>query len=100
VLHNASASGPSGTPAVGSARLTHTGSGLANTVNHYPANATAHAGLRDHVVRLMNRRERHCLRGVSQRQPEQSERYCSDHYFLPVILEIAAHHVVVHMNPR
>jgi len=37
---NASMSGISCTPAVGSARLAHAGSGLADTVDHYPAYAT------------------------------------------------------------
>jgi hypothetical protein len=54
-LHNANASGPSGTPAVGSVCLTHAGSGLADTVDHYPAHAAAHASLRDRVVGLMDR---------------------------------------------
>jgi hypothetical protein len=30
------------------------GSGLADTVDHYPAHATTHTGLRDHAVGLMN----------------------------------------------
>ena len=85
VLLNANASGISCTPAVGPALLAHPGSGLADTVNHYPACATAHTGLRDHVVGLISWRERHCLCGGSERQPEQSKPYCSDHYFLPVV---------------
>jgi hypothetical protein len=83
VLLNASASGISGTPAVGSALLSHSGSGLADTVNHHPAHATAHAGLRDHVVWLVNRRERHCLCSGSQSQSEYNNSYCSDHCFSP-----------------
>jgi hypothetical protein len=35
----------------------------------------------------MNWRDRHCLCGGSERQPEQSKRYCSDHCFLPVVSE-------------
>jgi hypothetical protein len=61
VILNASASGISCTPAVGSALLAHAGSGLADTVNHHPAGATAHTSLRDRTVRLMQRRERHCM---------------------------------------
>jgi hypothetical protein len=82
---NANASGISCTPAVGPALLAHAGSGLADTVNHYPAGATAHTGLRDHAVGLISWRERHCLCGGSERQPEQSKRYCFDHCFLPVV---------------
>jgi hypothetical protein len=84
-LLNASASGISCTPAVGPARLAHTGSGLADTVNHYPARATAHTGLRDHAVGLISWRERHCLCSGSEHQPEQSKHYYSDHCFLPVV---------------
>jgi hypothetical protein len=87
VLPNANASGISCTPAHGSALLAHSGSGLADTVNHYPARATAHAGLRDHAVGLMNRRDRHRLCGASEQQPEQSNRYSSDHCFLPLVSE-------------
>src|SRR6516164_514992 len=61
-LSNASASRISCTPAVGSAFLAHGGSGLADTVDHYPAHAAALTDLRDHVVRLSKRRWRHCLR--------------------------------------
>ena len=85
VLLNANASRISCTPAVGPALLAHTGPGMADTVNHYPACATAHTGLRDHAVRLISWRERHCLCGGSERQPEQSKHYCSDHCFLPVV---------------
>jgi hypothetical protein len=87
MLLNASASGNPCTPAIGSARLTHAGSGLADAVNHYPAHATAHAGLCDQPVGLMNWRERHRLRGKSERQPEQRKRYRSDHCFLPLVSE-------------
>ena len=64
---NASASGISCTPAVGSALLAHAGSGLADTVNHHPACTTAHTGLRNHAVRLMSWREWHSLCGGSER---------------------------------
>jgi hypothetical protein len=67
VLLNANASGISYTPAVGSARLAHAGSGLADTVNHYPARAAAHTGLRDRTARLMQRGERHCLCSGSEK---------------------------------
>ena len=43
VILNASASGISCTPAVGSALLAHAGSGLADTVDHYPARVGATA---------------------------------------------------------
>jgi hypothetical protein len=66
VLLNANASSISYTPAVGSALLAHAGSGLADTVNHYPARATAHTDLRDRIVRLMQQRERHCLCSASE----------------------------------
>jgi hypothetical protein len=83
VLLNADAPVPSCASAHGSALLAHASSGLADTINHDPAHAAAHTGLRDHAVRLMNRRERHSLRSESERQPKQSNRYCSDHCFLP-----------------
>src|SRR6516162_1140085 len=85
VLLNANASGISRTPTVSSALLAHPGSGLADTVNHYPACATPQTGLRDHAVQLMSWRERHCLCGRSERQPEQSKHHRSDHCFLPVV---------------
>ena len=67
VLLNANASGISYTPAGRSALLAHAGSGLADTVNHYPARATAHTGLRDHAIRLRKRGERHRLRRCCDR---------------------------------
>src|SRR6516165_9873728 len=82
VLLNANASGVSCAPAHGSALLAHAGSGLADTVDHYPAHATAHTRLRDCAVPLMHRRNRHCLRSGSERQPENSKSYYSDHCFL------------------
>jgi hypothetical protein len=84
VLLNASASRVSCTPAVGSALLAHSSSGLADTVNHYPARATAHAGLGNHAVRLMKLGEGHGLCSRSQCQPEHNNSYCSGHSFLPV----------------
>ena len=87
VLLNANASGISYTPAVGPALLAHAGSGLADTVNHYPARAAAHTGLRDRTVRLMQRRERHCLCGASENYPERNNSYCSEHCFLLVCSE-------------
>jgi hypothetical protein len=62
MLPDASVSGISCTPAVGPALLAHAGSGLADTVDHYPAHATAHTGLRDHTVRLKKQRWCHSLR--------------------------------------
>jgi hypothetical protein len=87
VLHDADAPVPSCTPADGSARLARGGSRHADTIDHYPADATAHTGLGGHTIGLMNRRDRHCLCGASERQPEQSNRYSSDHCFLPVVSE-------------
>ena len=84
VLHDADAPVPSCTPADGSARG---GSRHADTIDHYPADATAHTGLGGHTIGLMNRRDRHCLCGASERQPEQSNRYSSHHCFLPVVSE-------------
>jgi hypothetical protein len=65
VILNASVSGISCTPEVGSALLAHSGSGLADTANHHPARATAHTRLRDRTVWLMQRRERNCLCSAS-----------------------------------
>jgi hypothetical protein len=84
-LHNANASGISGTPAVGSAFLAHASSGLADTVNHHHAHATAHAGLRDHVVWLSKRRWRHCLRRCRDGQRKASSSYQSNHFFPPFV---------------
>src|SRR6516164_4715996 len=55
VLLNANASGVSCAPAHGSPLLAHASSGLADTVDHYPAHATAHTRLRNCAVRLMHR---------------------------------------------
>ena len=71
MLLNANASGISCTPAVDPTLLAHAGTGLADTVNHYAACAAARTGLRDHAVGLISWRERHCLCGGSERQPEQ-----------------------------
>ena len=78
---NANASVISSTPAHGSALLAHTGSGLADTVNHYPARATAHADLRDHVVRLSKRRWRHCLCRCCDGKSKASSGNQLDHSF-------------------
>ena len=83
VLLNASASGISCTPAVGSALLAHAGSGLADTVDHYPARPTAHTGLHDHVVRLMNRRERYCMSRCRDRKCKASNGNQPDHSSSP-----------------
>ena len=40
-------------PSRTAARVAHDGSGHAGTVDHYPACATAHTGLRDHAVNLV-----------------------------------------------
>jgi len=49
------------TPADGSAGLAHGGSGHAHTVNSCPTSAAGGSDLRDHAVRLRNRRRRHSL---------------------------------------
>jgi hypothetical protein len=85
VILNASASGISCTPAVGSALLAHAGSGLAGTVDHDHTRPATHTGFRDHAAGLISWRERHCLCGGSERQPEQGKHYYSDHCFLPVV---------------
>src|ERR1700722_1127033 len=70
-------------PSRTAARMAHGGSGHASTVDHDHTGAATHTGLRDHAVGLIGWRERHCLCGGSERQPEQSKRYCFDHCFLP-----------------
>ena len=84
-LLNANASGVSYTPSHCSALLAHASSGLADTIDHDPAHATAHTRLRNRAVRLMYRRERHCLRSGSESHPENNKSYCSDHCFLTVV---------------
>jgi hypothetical protein len=48
---------------VGSTGLADGGSSHADTINSYPTRTACLADLRDHVVRLMQRRGRHGLRG-------------------------------------
>jgi hypothetical protein len=72
-------------PSRTSARMAHGGSGHAGTVDHDHTRPATHTGLRDHAVGLISWRERHCLCGGSERQPEQSKRYCFDHSFLLVV---------------
>jgi hypothetical protein len=71
-------------PSRTSARMAHGGSGHAGTVDHDHTRPATHTGLRDHAVGLISWRERHCLCGGSERQPEQSKHYRFDHCFLPV----------------
>jgi hypothetical protein len=59
---NANASMPSPTPADLSAGMADGGSGHADTSNSCPTRAACVADLRGHPVRLMKRRECHCLR--------------------------------------
>ena len=97
-LHNANASGVSCAPAHGSALLAHAGSGLADTVDHYPAHATTHTGFRNCAVRLMHRRNRHCLRSGSERQPETARAI-----FLIIVSSCLVENfqlMVVQMNPE
>ena len=54
---SASASMPSHTPAM----LANGGSGHAHTINSCPARSACPGDLRDHAVRLVNRRHRRCL---------------------------------------
>jgi hypothetical protein len=72
-------------PSRTAARMAHGGSGHAGTVDHDHTRPATHTGLRDHAVGLISWRERHCLCGGSERQPEQSKHYCFDHCFLPVV---------------
>src|SRR6516164_7410721 len=75
---SANASVPSrATPSLANGTPSH-----AVAVDHNHTRPTAHTGLRDHGVRLMKRRERHCLCGGSQSQAEHNSSYCSDHCFL------------------
>jgi len=55
------------TPADGSAGLAHGGSCHAHTVNSCPTRAAGGSDLRDHAVRLRNRRRRHSLRRCDNR---------------------------------
>ena len=75
-------------PSRTAARVAHGGSGHASTVDHDHTRPATHTGLRDHAVGLISWRERHCLCGGSERQPEQSKHYCFDHYFLPVVQKL------------
>jgi hypothetical protein len=50
------------TPHRAPADLAFGGSSHADTINSYPTSAACFANLRDHVVRLMKRRECYCLR--------------------------------------
>ena len=70
-------------PSRTAARVAHGGSGHASTVDHDHTGPTTHTGLRDHAVGLISWRDRHCLCGGSERQPEQSKHYRSDHLFPP-----------------
>jgi hypothetical protein len=72
-------------PSRTTARVAHGGSGHAGTADHDHTRSATHTGLRNHAVGLISWRERHCLCGGSERQPEQSKHYRFDHCFLPWI---------------
>ncbi|MGO9400780.1 MAG: hypothetical protein ACLP19_23495 [Xanthobacteraceae bacterium] len=72
-------------PSRTAARVADGGSGHAGTVDHDHTRPTTHTGLRDNAVWLRHWRGRHCLRGGSESQPEQSKHYRFDHCFLPVV---------------
>jgi hypothetical protein len=57
------------------------GSGHADTINSYPTRAACFTDLRDHAVRLMKRRGRHCLRRCCDGQCKDNG-YEPDHSFL------------------
>jgi len=73
------ASHSAGAPAHGSAGLADGGSGHAVATDHCPTYAAAEANLRDHAVRLRNRRGRHCLRRSCDGQGKAGNRNQSDH---------------------
>ncbi len=78
---NASASIPSRTPADFSTDMASGGSRHADTINPYPTRATCFADLRDHAIRLMERRDRHGLRrcgdGQSKSNSDQPDHFVS-----------------------
>jgi hypothetical protein len=78
---DANASLMSCAPAVGSALLAHRGSGLADTIDHYPADATALTDLHDHTIRLRQRRRSHCLRRCGNGQSKPCSCNHPDHFF-------------------
>jgi hypothetical protein len=82
--HSIVVSADAAIPSRTSARMAHGGSGHAGTVDHDHTGPATHTGLRDHAVGLISWRERHCLCGGSERQPEQSKHYRFDHCFLPM----------------
>ena len=63
VIARANACMPSCTPAVMAACLANGGSGHADTMNPCPERSASVGDLRDHAVRLMNRRDWHCFYG-------------------------------------
>lgn len=70
---NANASMPPCTPADFASDMAASGSGHADTINPYPTRSACFADLRDHAVRLMNRRGgHHCLCGRCDRQGKSS----------------------------
>ena len=78
---NANPSIPSRTPADLSADMAPGSSGHADTINPYPTRTARFADLRDHTVRLMKRRRRHCLRRRCDGQSKNNSDY-SNHWFL------------------
>jgi len=61
VVAHASASMPSCAPAIMATCMANGGSGHADTMNSCPEWSASVGDLRDHAVRLMNRRDWHCL---------------------------------------
>jgi len=78
------ASHSAGAPADGSAGLADGGSGHAPATDHCPTYAAAEANLRDHAVRLRDRRGRHCLRRSGDGQGKASNCNQSDHSSPPL----------------
>jgi hypothetical protein len=68
-----------GASADGSAGVADCGSGHAMASTHCPAGAAASSCLRDHAVRLRDRRGRHCLRRRRDCQDKSSNSNQSDH---------------------
>jgi hypothetical protein len=88
LVQDASASLPSHTPADGAAGLANGGSCHARTVHHCPARAAADGNLRNHAVRLRNRRGRHSVRKCCDGQGQASSCNQPDHLNLPSVRAI------------
>ena len=75
---------PGCTPADGAAGMTDGGSCHANPVDACPTYAASKSDLRDHAVRLRNRRRCHSLRRCRNRQGEASNSNQPDHSAPPL----------------